>query len=685
MTDVTKTPDIDIYKILATSNVATLLDEEHLKAIGIKVAKDFEMDKTSRTEWEKRTEESMKLALQVVEEKTFPWPNASNVKFPLITIAALQYHARAYPALIPTSSVVKCKVNAEDKDGELAQRASRIEKHMSYQLLEEDEQWEDEMDRVLITQPIIGCAFKKTYFHPIKNINVSENILAKDLVVPYFAKTLETATRVSHVQFLTKNDVYERQARSIYLNVEISDIRTVDSSKLTITAEKAQGVQPAVHDEDRPYTIIEQHTYWDFDGDGYKEPYIITIELESKKVLRISKRFFLDSIEFSKDDKILSIKAEQYFTKYPFVPSPDGGFYDLGFGVLLGPLNNSINTLINQLIDAGTMSVTSGGFLGRGLKIKGGTSSFQPNEWKPVESTGDDLRKSIVPLPVREPNQVLFTLLSLLIDYGQRIGGSVDILVGENPGQNTPAETSRTMAEQGMKIFSGIFKRTYRSLRDEFRKQYRLNQLYLDKKTSFGDKWVLPEDYEGDVGDITPAADPNMVSDSQRITQASALMAAAQAAPGLYNIYEVQKRYLEAIRVPDIEAVLPDPKGPNAIPPQTPPKVQEAQVKAEAKLQEAQIKAKTASDTLQVKMAELMQEAQVKQAEIEKLQAETLYLLEQADGVKNGHAIAMLEMEIAHRKQQQDSIKNSLEFMRTLHDQQLKEKELEMKSKQTGD
>ena len=225
--------------------------------------------------------------------------------------------------------------------------------------------------------------------------------------------------------------------------------------------------------------MIEQHLYLDLDGDGYQEPYVAIVHKASKQLLRLVPRFFTSSIEFSKDDKILSIKAEQYFTKYPFIPSPDGGFYDLGFGVLLGPLNSSINTIINQLIDAGTMANTAGGFLGRGIKIKGGNSSFAPNEWKPVESSGDDLRKSIVPLPVREPSQVLFTLLSLLINYGERIGGSVDILVGQNPGQNTPAETSRTMAEQGMKIFSGIFKRTYRSLRDEFRKQYRLNHLYL--------------------------------------------------------------------------------------------------------------------------------------------------------------------------------------------------------------
>ena len=680
MMDETAAPDTDnltIYQILAADNLTDLLDEDRLKEIGSTVVSNFEMDKNSRVEWEQRTEESMKLALQVAENKTFPWPNASNIKFPLITIAALQYHARAYPTLIPTSSIVKCKINAVDTDGELAKRAKRIEDHMSYQLLEEDEDWEDQMDRVLITQPIIGCAFKKTYYDPVKGHNVSENILAKDLVVPYFTKSFETASRISHVIHLSSNSVYERVARGIYRDVKLDNNSYNSSDSLQIAQDRAQGMTPAGDDKAKPMEFIEQHCFFDFDGDGYQEPYIVVVHRESKQVVRIVARFFLEGVEFGKDDKILTIKAEQYFTKFPFIPSPDGGFYDLGLGVLLGPLNNSINTLINQLVDAGTMSNTAGGFLSRGIKIKGGTHSFQPNEWKPVESTGDDLRKGIMPLPVREPNQVLFTLLSLLINYGERIGGSVDILVGQNPGQNTPAETSRTMAEQGMKIFSGIFKRTYRGLRDEFRKQYRLNQLYLSEKQQFGDKMVTPQDYMDSIGDITPAADPNMVSDSQRIMQAQALLMAAKEEPGLHNSYEAHKRYYEALRIQDIEAVLPDPNGPNALPPPAPHhKVQEAQVKAQAMLQGAQIKAQTEKDKLQIKVAELLAEADKTRAEIAKIEAETLYLLEEADGVGTGHQIAMMEMSLGNAKLNQEHIHKAADLLTKQQELDLKQKQL---------
>ena len=675
------TKKFTIYELLASDNLAEQIPEKDLEDIGIKVIREFDLDKNSRLDWEERTEESMKLALQVVEAKSFPWPNAANVKFPLLTIAALQYHARAYPALLPSTNVVKCKMNAKDVDGSLAQQAKRIEDHMSFQMLEEDENWEDQMDRVLITQPIIGCAFKKTYYNAIKGYNCSENILAKDLVVPYFAKSLETATRISHILYMTENDIYERTVRGIYIKQDLSKAFVTTPDGLQQAQDKAQGLTEATQDPDKPYELIEQHRFLDLDGDGYAEPYIVVVDRHSKKVLRVVARFFLDSVEFGKDNKILSIKAENYFTKFPFIPSPDGGFYDLGFGVLLGPLNKSINTLINQLIDAGTMSVTGGGFLSRGIKIKSGNFSFAPNEWKPVESTGDDLRKGIMPLPVREPNQVLFTLLSLLINYGERIGGSVDILVGENPGQNTPAETSRTMAEQGMKIFSGIFKRTHRGMRDEFRKWFRLNQLYLDKAKQYGDKTISPQDYQGDVGTITPASDPNMVSDSQRVMQAQSMMAAMASQPGLYNAYKVNKRYLESMRVQEIEEVLPDPKGPNKLPPFTPPKVQEAQVKVQGKMQEVQSKEKISQGQLQLKMADLMQQSQINQATVQKLEAETLYLLEQADGVKDGHAIAMIEMQLAAAKHKQDGIQQSMDFMKMVHDQYMDTQQMELDKK----
>ena len=669
----------DINSLIYEPNIASLLSKQDLETIGVQVVRDFDNDLLSRSSWEKRTEASLKLALQVAENKNFPWANASNVKFPLITIAALQYHARSYPVLIDSDLPVKCRVVGDDKDGLRALRSTRVEQHMSYQLLEEDEDWESEMDKVLITQPIIGCAFKKTYHDPVRKHNISENVLARDLVVNYWTKSLETSSRVTHVLQMTKNEIYERTARGLWLE-GISEGRQQQQSSIAMgnplqnAQDKAQGMQPPEpNDSSTPIEILEQHRYLDLDGDGYEEPYIVYVRRDNKKVARIVARYTQNDIERNKDDVILSIKAEQYFTKYPFIPSPDGGFYDLGFGVLLGPLNESINTIINQLVDAGTMANTAGGFLSRGIKLRGGNYTFNPMEWKHVDTTGDDLRKGIVPLPVREPSQVLFTLLNLLINYGERIGGSVDILTGQNPGQNTPAETTRTMAEQGMKIFNGIFKRTHRSLKQEFRKLYRLNQIFVTENTPYvsnakGTGIVLASDYEGPVTDVMPTADPSITSDAQRLNQAAAIAARVAATPGLYNRYEAEYTFLKAIKVTNIDRILPDPKGPNAIPAPVNPKVQ---------IEQLRMQAKQASDQLNMKMAllKLMGEAELNQAQIQKLEAEVEQI--KIGIVTEGEKLRIQEinMQIGLERQRREGVLKAIETMNSVYERMASTKE----------
>ena len=655
--------ELNLDDVVQSPNIVEMLDEADLNTISYNVYTGFQADLLSRSAWEKRTEDAMKLALQVSEAKSFPWPGASNVKFPLITIAALQFHARSYPVLINGETPVQCRVIGDDTTGAKEARAHRVSQFMSYQILEEDTNWESEMDRVLISQPIVGCAFKKSYFDPILKHNVSENILAKDFVVNYWTKHLDTSPRITQIQYLSKNDIYERVARGLWS--EMTEVRPADvpQSNMTLAQNKAQGMTaPDSIDDSTPYEILEQHTFIDLDGDGYAEPYIIWMRRDTKQILRIVARYFTKSIE--KDDKgnVLSITAESYFTKFPFIPSPDGGFYDLGFGSLLGPLNQSIDTLLNQLIDTGTMANTAGGFLSRGIKLRGGNYNFAPLEWKHVDTTGDDLRKGIMPLPVREPSQVLFTLLSMLINYGERIGGSVDILSGQNPGQNTAAETTRTMAEQGMKIFSGIFKRTYRSLKDEFRKLYRLNQLYLqgieDYNSDTGQNFIDADDFAGPVSDVRPSADPNIVSDTQRIQQAQAMLQLASTTPGM-NMYEVQKNYLKAMKVNNIEQLLPDPRGPNAIKPGPSEKIQIEQMRSQIKQMDMELQTKLAA----IKLA---QTAELQQAKIHKLEADAILAIEQAGGIQTGHDIAMLDAQIGAARAKQEGIQDSMKTVMAL-------------------
>jgi chaperonin GroES len=652
-----------IEELLRSPNIAEDMDSEELSSLGFKLMDEINLDLTSRLEWEERNEKASKLALQVVERKTFPWPGASNVKFPLITIAAMQYHSRAYPALISNNDVVKCKVYGKDDDGEMHKRADRISRHMTYQVMEEDEGWEENTDKTLLVQAIAGTAIKKSYFDPVKGHNVSELVLPNDFVVNYYTKSIAESPRVSHRILLSSNDLHERQVRGVFLKVEDEVPPSYPAqSMLTQAKEDSQGVRQQSGDPDTPYEFFETHFWHDFDEDGYKEPYIAYIRRDTGKIYRIVARYFEDSIEYH-NGEIIRIKPEQYFTKYGFVPSPDGGFYDLGFGVLLGPTNDSVNTIVNQLIDAGTMSVTGGGFLGRGVKIKGGDYSFKPHEWKRVDSTGDDLRANIFPLPVREPSGVSFQLLQLLINYGERIAGATDIMTGVSPGQNTPAETSRNTMEQGMKVFNGIYKRTWRAMKEEFQKLYRLNQLYLPSEPVEFEynnelQFVLPDDYSMDMKLVKPAADPNVVSDSQRQMQAQAVLQLAQTTGG-FNMYEVQKRYLDSLKVTAIDQILPDPKGPNAIKPGPSEKMQIEKMKNEERAMNHQLRFKLG-------IAKLMQEAELQQAKITELQAKAVLELEQADGVKSGHAIAMLEAQIGAKRAHVDGIIKSIEMMTNL-------------------
>ena len=649
-----------IEELLRSPNIAEMMDDEELSSLGQVMMNDINLDLNSRIEWEERNERANKLALQVVEKKTFPWPGASNVKFPLITIAAMQYHSRAYPALISNNEVVKCKVYGKDDDGEMHKRADRISRHMTYQVMEEDEGWEENTDKTLLVQAISGTAIKKSYFDPVKGHNVSELVLPNDFVVNYYTKSIPESPRVSHRILLSSNDLHERQVRGLFLKINDEPPPTTPAqSMLTNAREDAQGVRMPTGDPDTPFEFFETHFWHDFDEDGYKEPYIAYIRRDTSKIYRIVARYFEDSIEYH-NGEIIRIKPEQYFTKYGFVPSPDGGFYDLGYGVLLGPTNDSVNTIVNQLIDAGTMSVTGGGFLGRGVKIKGGDYSFKPHEWKRVDSTGDDLRANIFPLPIRDPNGVSFQLLQLLINYGERIAGATDIMTGVSPGQNTPAETSRNTMEQGMKVFNGIYKRTWRAMKEEFQKLYRLNQLYLPSEPvefEYNNElsFVLPDDYSMDMKLVKPAADPNVVSDSQRQMQAQAVLQLATSTGG-FNMYEVQKRYLDALKVSAIDQILPDPKGPNAIKPGPSEKMQIEAMKNKERETNHQLKFKLG-------IAKLMQEAELQQAKITELQAKAVLELEQADGVKSGHAIAMLEAQIGAKRAHVDGILKSIEMM----------------------
>ena len=554
----------DLTEYEAMDNIAEELDKEYLAKIGGDVIDNFNNDVASRSDWERRYEEAMKLAAQVIEEKTYPWPNAANVKFPLLTEAALQFNARAYPALVAGQDIVKARTVGFDPTGSKMDSAIRVSKHMSYQLLEEMEEWEENMDKLLMAVPIVGCMFKKTYFDPMKGRNCSVTVYPKDFVVDYDTASLEDAYRKSHVMHYTANDIQKSVNSGVFLDCDLGE-PTVESNT---TKDNLSGLKATKATGGTPYKIIEQHTYLDLDRDGIEEPYIITVEYNSKKVLRIYACYDVEDIQVNDKGDIYDVPQTQYFVKFGFVPSPDGGFYDMGFGQFLGPINKTVDTIINQLLDSGHMSMLGGGFLSRGVRVKMGNMGFKPNEWKTVNSTGDDLRKGIVPLPTKEPSNVMFQLLGMMINQAQRIASTVDSMVGENPGQNQKATTTLAVIEQGTKVFSGIYKRLHRSFKQELKLLFALNSRYLDEEAYFtvldpnfpqeqiGK--VLQEDYSLEVLNIVPAADTNVTSMQQKMMKAQALFELTQT--GMVNMQEVVKRNLEAQEQPAIDVLMNVPE-----------------------------------------------------------------------------------------------------------------------------
>ena len=567
---------LDIELILQEdSDLTKYMEDEDLKALGRHCAEEFDEDEASRQEWLDRSEEYMKLAMQVAEYKSFPWPDAANIKYPILSTASIQFASRAYSGLIGNSRPVKGKVIGYDTTGEKLNQAIRVSKHMSYQVLEQMEGWEEDMDKLCMILPILGCVFKKTYYDPIKQQPVSEMVLPKHLAVDYFASNINKARRISHIIEYNENDIVERINRGLFADIEIptrvynsGDYRHDDLSR------EIDGREIGDEGLDDTYMFIEQHMWLDLDGDGYKEPYIATVSLDNEEVYRLVRRFTREDVEFSEDgkDTILAIEPTQYFTKFGFIPNPDGGFYDIGFGLLLGPTNEVVNTILNQLIDAGTMSSMQSGFLGRGIRLKKGSTSFSPGEWKQVNNTGEDLKKSILPLPVREPSSVLFQLLGMLVNSAKELSSVSDMMMGKNPGQNQPATTSMAVLEQGQEVFSSIFKRQYRALKQEFKLIYKINALNMPDRAFFqvldmGEDQggeVYKADYNLESVTVTPSADPNIASDSMKLMKSQGLMELLQL--GTVNPQEVTRRILEAQEQYGIEKLMevappqPDPE-----------------------------------------------------------------------------------------------------------------------------
>jgi chaperonin GroES len=647
VTGTAKRPDVldQMDKMLNSRNFAYEMSPDDLNSLGQRVIDEYKIDKDSRSEWEEMNRFAIDLATQVIEKKSEPFDGAANIKFPTLSMAAVQFAARAYPQLLQGANIVKGKVVGDDPEGKKASRADRVGAHMNYQILEQMPNWEDETDGLLVALPIEGCEFKKTYYNAQERVNISEWCRPTEVVINYNCKNFDKVPRITHIIKLTPNEITERVRAGVFLELdEFQHAPKVDAEEDTHD----------IRDEDAPHTFYEQHRFWDLDGDGYKEPIIATVHRDSQKVVRVLPRFDMDGIWVNMaTGQVQRIKPVNYFTRFLFMPSPDGGVYGMGFGKLLGPINTSINMTLNQIHDAGTLANTQGGFIGRsfagGRGRQGGELEFAMGEFKQVNYAGDDIRKSIMPLPFKGPDQTLFAVLGLLVDAGEKLGSVTDPIMGEASGANTPATTTLALIEQGSKVFSAVFKRLHRAFKYEFRKLYRLNKLFLDAVEYVT---VLDEleavsriDYATEDCDIIPVSDPNMVSDAQQMIKAEVLKGFLGA--GL-NDDEIMRRALEAMRIPDIDKLIPkEPKQPEPDP------------KVIIELQK-----------LELERDKLMMEEYKLGFEIAKIQADTIQSLAKAEA---------LDM-----KPQVDMYMKQLELMQKQAEAKLKAKEKPSAAKSGG-
>jgi chaperonin GroES len=595
--------------------------KELLAKIGEEVARGYEEDEQSRVEWMKNNKEWMELALLIRKNKTFPWPKAANVKYPLIATAAMQFSARAYPSLVPSDGqIVKGKIPQKHSNGALYEAAKRVGNHMSFQVMHRLPKWEDDMDKLLMTMAVSGLCFKKTFYDSCAKQNRSYLVYPENLCVNYYAKDLESAYRKTEVMEFNQNKVREKVLNDEeFLDVLEEEAGFVDVLQKEPVANKAQ--QPSA-DSSTPHVFLQQHTYWDLDDDGYEEPYVITVHKASRRVVQILARWDLDGVYRNEDDKISKIEPVEYYTAFSFVPNPDGSIYSLGFGSLLGPLNISVNSLINMLLDAGVINNLQAGFIGKGLRVKMGETSLAPGEWKVVNATGDDLSKSIFPLPSKEPSAVLFSLLNLLIQSGNQLASIAEIMVGKMPGQNTPATTTQETVQQSMAVFTAIYKRVYRSLEEEFKKLYRLNSLNpqtVMEESKLAGLQLQVSDYDFPDWMIIPGADP--VGDSVTVRMQKMQQVGGLLQFGVINVQAYAQMMLEIMEIPDAEKLVqppppppPDPKA-QQVQMQMQLDQQKAQLEAAAKQQEAELKKMLGEMDIQIKALTLQfkqQEAQLK-------------------------------------------------------------------------
>ena len=546
------------------ANLAELLDDGYLGEISSDLRGSYEEDLESRSEWEDTYTKGLDQLGVKHEERSQPFEGASGVTHPLIAESVTQFQAQAYKELLPSGGPVKTQVLGL-QDAEREEQASRVKNFMNYQIMEVMEEFDPDMDQLLFYLPLSGSTFKKVYFDEAKQRAVSKFVPAQDLVVPYAASDLATASRVTHVLRMDANDVRKMQIAGFYKDVELSK-HEQGEDEVRQKIDEIQGTSKSYTDE--VFTILEMHVDLDIEGfedmgpdgqpTGIALPYIVTIDEGSGQVLAIRRNF---------EEGVGLAKKTQYFVHYKFMPGL--GFYGFGLIHMIGGLGRAATSILRQLIDAGTLANLPAGFKARGVRVRNDDEPLHPGEWRDIDAPGGNIRDAIQPLPYKEPSATLAQLLGALIEGGRRFVSLADQQTGDG-NTAAPVGTTVAMLERGMKVMSAIHKRLHYSQRQEFRVLARIFRDNLPPEYPYdvqgGNRMIKAQDFDDRV-DVVPVSDPNIFSMAQRVTLAQTQLQLAQSNPQVHNLHAAYRRMYQALEVQNIDEILPPPPQPQPLDP----------------------------------------------------------------------------------------------------------------------
>lgn len=507
----------DVCRLLADKTLAEMFDYCDVRY------KELVAARTPRNEKLKRANEE---ALQIYKEKSYPWKKSSNVKYPLITNACIDFASRIFPAVWKDGDIAQTKYYVDDKDYAAGDRLAR---YLNYYLAERVPGWCESLDKLAMAYPVNGVMFKKVYYDPSLMTVCSDLVFPQDIFVPNEAPSLRDASFFFHRLTYNRRDIISFIRANIWNGV------TEDDFPLGEVADNVTSTDATVRIEDRQpttyadvYEVVEGFIYWDLDGDNFSEPYIVTFVPRIGKVCRVVPRFDENSILSNAEGKIYQIVPTQFFVDFPFMQSTDGSLYALGLGELLLPINEAVDTSINQLIDAATLNNMSSGWISKSVRLSQGESSFTPGEWKAVNSFTGKLADNILPLPKSEPSATTFQLLETLINAGAQVAGAQQIKDIQIPS-NLSATSSMAIIENGMTGLKSVYKRFHRALGQELRLILSWIQKYpdiLDYQRIAGQGATIT-DFD-QIGAIIPVSDPNLITTISKATKAQQLQDMAQ-------------------------------------------------------------------------------------------------------------------------------------------------------------